>query len=94
MFMKKLIFSLVVAATLGLSSCTTVTPICATSNPVGNKCGTSSSFTVLTFIGGSNNVGINQAAKKAGLTRISHVDYKTFSVLGLYTRYTVLVYGE
>ncbi len=92
--MKKLLFSVAIALTLGLASCTVVRPIGATSNPVGNKCGTSSSVTVFNFFGGNSNMGINSAAKKAGLTRISHIDYKIFSVLGLYTKSTVLVYGE
>lgn len=91
--MKKFISMFVIAAALCVTSCTTVTPITATSNPVGNKCGTSSSVRVL-GLGGNANMGINSAAKMGGISRISHIDFKTFSFLGLYTQYTVLVYGE
>lgn len=76
-----------------LSSCSSTSPIAATSNPVGNKCGQASSTRILCF-GGSSNIGINKAAKNAGITKISHVDYSTYSFLGLYTKVTTRVYGE
>ncbi|MBQ5387852.1 MAG: hypothetical protein IIU55_02075, partial [Paludibacteraceae bacterium] len=38
--------------------------------------------------------GIQKAAKQAGITKISHVDKKVFSVLGLFTKVTYTVYGE
>ena len=38
--------------------------------------------------------GIAKAAKKAGITKVSHVDKKVFSVLGLFTKVTYTVYGE
>ncbi|MCH5311756.1 MAG: TRL-like family protein [Prevotella sp.] len=76
-----------------LSSCSTTTPIAATSNPVGNKCGQASTTRILGF-GGSANIGINKAAKNAGITKISHVDYSTYSFLGIYSKYTTRVYGE
>ena len=37
---------------------------------------------------------IKTAAANGGITKISHVDYHTTSVLGLYTKTTVTVYGE
>ena len=43
------------------SSCSTTTPIAATSNPVGNKCGEASTTRIL-CLGGSANIGINAAA--------------------------------
>lgn len=93
--MKKVIKSAAVAivSVAMLSSCSTTTPIAATSNPVGNKCGQASTTRILGF-GGSANIGINKAAKNAGITKISHVDFSTYSFLGIYSKYTTRVYGE
>lgn len=94
--MKKAIkfASAAVLAVTMFASCSVTTPIAATSNPVGNKCGEASTIRILGFLGGSANVGINAAAKNGGITKISHVDQSTFSFLGLFTKYTVRVYGE
>ncbi len=81
-------------AALALSSCSVTTPVAATSNPVGNKCGTAQAVTVLTIFGGSADCGINKAAKNGGITRISHVDSYTKNYLGIVTIYGVRVYGE
>lgn len=37
---------------------------------------------------------IQTAAREAGITRIHHVDYQTKSYVGVYTIYTVIVYGD
>ncbi len=37
---------------------------------------------------------IQTAARSAGITRIHHVDYMTKSYVGVYTIYTVIVYGD
>jgi len=37
---------------------------------------------------------IQAAAREAGITRIHHVDYQTKSYVGVYTIYTVIVYGD
>lgn len=79
---------------LSLASCATTTPITATSNPVGNKCGIAKTTTVLTIFGGSADCGINKAAKNGGITRISHVDAFQKNYLGIVTIYGVRVYGE
>ena len=93
--MKKVIktFAVAVAAAAMFASCSTTRPVAVTSNPVGNKCGESSSSLILGF-GGSANNGINAAAKNGGITRISHVDYSTYNILGLYKKMTTRVYGE
>lgn len=64
-----------------------------TSNPVGQKVGTSSAINVLGLYAGGD-AGINTAARSAGIKKISHVDHKKQSVLGLFGRYTTVVYGE
>lgn len=93
--MKK-IFKLAVscAVLLCAASCATTTPVAATSNPVGNKCGVAKATTVLTIFGGSADCGINKAAKNGGITRISHVDSFTKNYLGIVTIYGCRVYGE
>ena len=74
-------------------SCTTTTPIAATSNPVGNKCGEASMSRILS-LGGSGNIGINAAAKNGGITKISHVDFVHFMFYPFFDKYTTRVYGE
>ena len=93
--MKKII-KLALCATVALcaSSCSVTTPVAATSNPVGNKCGVAKATTVLSIFGGSADCGINKAAKNGGITRISHVDSFTKNYLGIVTIYGVRVYGE
>lgn len=93
--MKK-IFKLACACgiLLAATSCATTTPVTATSNPVGNKCGVAKTTTVLTIFGGSADCGINKAAKNGGITRISHVDAFQKNYLGIVTVYGVRVYGE
>ncbi|MBD5319438.1 MAG: hypothetical protein HDR89_09995 [Bacteroides sp.] len=76
------------------TSCAVTTPVAATSNPVGNKCGIAQTTTVLSIFGGSADCGINKAAKNGGITRISHVDSFQKNYLGIVTIYGVRVYGE
>lgn len=91
--MKKILFAGIAFCGMLLASCSTTTPIAATSNPVGNKCGEAKTVRILCF-GGSADLGINKAAKKAGITRISHVDQYSTTFLGIYTKVGVRVYGE
>jgi hypothetical protein len=37
---------------------------------------------------------ISAAMANGGITRIHHVDHETFNLLGLYSKYTTIVYGE
>ncbi len=93
--MKKTVKAFIVCAICAMAaSCSTTHPITATSNPVGNKCGVAKTTTILGFLGGSADCGINKAAKNGGITRISHVDSFTKSYLGIVTIYGVRVYGE
>ena len=93
--MKKLMkLAIGCAVALGMASCSTTTPVTATSNPVGNKCGIAKTVTVLSIFGGSADCGINKAAKNGGITRISHVDAFQKNYLGIVTIYGVRVYGE
>lgn len=86
-----------VAACALFTSCATIsTPVTATTNPVGSKCGVSESTIVfyLFSIKGEEN-GIEKAAKSAGITKISHVDsYTTNYIGGIVQKQTIKVYGE
>ena len=64
-----------------------------TPNKVGTKVGTAKNVGVLGIVA-VGNAGVNDAAKLAGITKISHVDVKTLSVLGLFVVKTYYVYGE
>ena len=100
--MKKIIFS--VACALALTSCGTVglvgvvytgytEPAAVTSNELGTKVGQAKAVSVL-GIAAAGDAGIEKASKKAGITKVSHVDKKVVSVLGLFTKVTYTVYGE
>lgn len=100
--MKKIIFS--VACALALTSCgavglvgavymDTTEPTAVTSNTLGTKVGQAEALSVL-GVAAVGDAGIEKAAKQAGIKKVSHVDKKTFSVLGLFTKVTYTVYGE
>ncbi len=102
--MKNFFKAVVVIATLSLSSCATLPnvaslytdvtePVTATSNVVGTKVGKASATNVLGIVA-MGNASINAAAKDGGITKISHVDIKKFSLLGLFSTITTFVYGE
>jgi hypothetical protein len=67
-------------------------PIGATSNTVGTKMGQASSTGIICIATGDSS--IKTAAANGGITKISHVDYHTTSILGLWAKTTVTVYGE
>ena len=69
-------------------------PVAATSHPTSpaTKSGTATSQGILGFAWG--NSSINAAASSAGITQISHVDYNTQMILGIWAKTTVIVYGN
>ncbi|MCX6924736.1 MAG: TRL-like family protein [Verrucomicrobia bacterium] len=67
-------------------------PVTATSNTGGTKMGQATSTGILGFATGDSS--IKTAAASGGITKISHVDYHVTSVLGVYAKTTVTVYGE
>lgn len=104
--MKKnfLIIACATAMTLGLSSCGavgpvgaiytgTTSPLTATSNKIGPKVGESHTISVLGLVAVGDG-GVQEAANKAGIKKISTIDTKTMSVLGLFTKITTVVTGE
>lgn len=105
--MKKIFLSLSCVAMLALASCSVVTSgsgmgvlytgvsegQIATSNAVGTKVGTSSSIGVLGLVS-VGDASIQTAAHSAGISKISHVDVKKMSVLGIFAQYKTVVYGD
>lgn len=99
--------AIIAASTLLLSSCAIVsTPVgmatlytgvetghSVTSNNIGKKVGTATATNVLGIVA-VGDASINKAAKDAGIKKISHVDQKQTSMLGLFSSYTTTVYGE
>ena len=97
--MKKTFKALAVVAACALaSSCATIsTPVTATTNPFGSKCGEAKSTLYLGGLWSSKGEenGIDKAAKAAGIKKISHVDSYTKSYfLGIVIEQITKVYGE
>lgn len=93
MFKKiKSIVALVAIAGM-LTSCALTLPVNATSNPVGSKVGTAKAtgYVGLFF---DADASIRTAAKNGGITKISTVDIKCGSILGIITTYETIVTGE
>ena len=104
--MKKTIFSVAcaIALAVGMTSCgsvglvgavymDTTEPTAVTSNNLGTKVGQAEALSVL-GVAAVGDAGIEKAAKQAGIKKVSHIDKKTFSILGLFTKITYTVYGE
>ena len=103
--MKRLFFSVAcaIALTMGVSSCgvvgqgmiynDTVEPNQVTANSLGSKVGEAK---IANYLGAValGDAGIQKAAKDAGITKISHIDKKVWSILGLYSVTTYTVYGN
>lgn len=64
-----------------------------TANAGSSKVGTAEVKGYLGIIA-TGDASIQAAAKEAGITRIHHVDYQSKSYVGVYSVYTVIVYGE
>ena len=90
--MKKLFFF--AAILCGLASCSTVTPLAATSNTVGTKCGTATDTRYLGIFPFKGDNGIDAAAKNGGIKKISHVDVQTENMFFIVVKNTTKVYGE
>ena len=62
-------------------------------NSIGDKIGSSSSTNIL-WLFAFGNASIREAARKGGITRVDHVDAKALNILGVYSEYEIIVYGE
>lgn len=79
--------------TVGALYTGTTHPHAVTSNNLGSKVGVAKCTGILGIIA-VGDAGVNKAAKMAGITKVSHVDVKTTSILGIFTTQKYFVYGE
>jgi len=68
-------------------------PIGATDSDAGGKMGTSSCMSILGTVA-IGDASIQSAMKDGKITRVHHVDFETFGVLGVYVRFRTIVYGD
>lgn len=62
-------------------------------NQLGTKSGEGCATNILGMFA-FGDASINNAARKAGITKASHVDYNTHGFLGLFSTSCTVVYGE
>lgn len=60
---------------------------------LGNKTGTASSENVLGLVAWGD-ASVQTAARNGGIDQINQTDYRFFNILGVYSKYTTVVYGE
>lgn len=70
-----------------------VGPHHATNNIGCSKVGTAEAVSILGWVA-SGDASIDAAMKDGGITKVHHVDYHCNSILGVYAKLTVFVYGE
>jgi len=69
------------------------TPVTATSYSSYSKVGTASCVSILGIVG-YGDASIEAAIEDGQISFIHHVDSQSINYLGLYTKYTVYVYGD
>ncbi|MGQ1891108.1 TRL-like family protein [Thermophagus sp. OGC60D27] len=77
-----------------MASCSLVLPVNATSNSVGSKVGTATATGYLGVLFFDQDASIQKAAENGGITKISTVDLKSTSILGIIVTYETIVTGE
>jgi len=87
-------FAAVTLAVALLSSCSLTVPVAATSNAIGKKVGTAVATGYLGVLFLNQDASIRTAAKNGGITKISTVDVKKTSLLGIIVTYETTVTGE
>ncbi|RKY02293.1 TRL-like protein family [Candidatus Poribacteria bacterium] len=68
-------------------------PLAATPLPTYSKVGTASCYSLLGLVA-LGDASIEAAMKNGGIKKIHHVDFKSYNLLGIYSKFTVIVYGE
>jgi len=67
-------------------------PVSAGPATGASKVGRSEAWGILIFATGD--ASISEAMRNGNITRIHHVDHETSNFLGVYAKYTTIVYGE
>ena len=68
-------------------------PIDATANTAGSRQGEAMATSILGLIG-QGDASIEAAAANGGITKISSVDHHSWSILGIYSKFTTIVHGD
>lgn len=55
--------------------------------------GRASTYNVLGLVA-FGDAGVKAAAANGGITRVEHIDYRFVQVLGLFSKFTVIAYGQ
>ncbi len=84
--------STVVGGTMGAVYTQVEGPVAVGSAAGFDKVGTATSTAIICFATGD--ASIKAAMDNGGITKIHHVDHKSMSVMGVYAKYTTVVYGE
>jgi len=67
-------------------------PLSAGPAATSPKVGRSQAWGIPLFAMGD--ASISTAAQNGGINQIHHIDHETLNILGIYARYTTIVYGE
>lgn len=78
---------------MGLAYTDVVSGNAVTSNQLATKVGRSTATGILGLVA-TGDASYQTAAKTAGITKITHVDERSYTILGIYTTYETIVYGE
>jgi len=65
----------------------------AEASVLGDKVGRSSTESILGLVA-QGDASISSAAREGGITTIRHVDYEFENYLGVYSKFTIVVYGD
>ncbi len=68
-------------------------PVAATAGDTYSKVGKSSCVAILGIVS-TGDASIDAAMKNSGITKIHHVDHKSTNILGVFAKFTTIVYGE
>jgi len=68
-------------------------PVAVTDSESSSKVGTSEATSILGIVA-TGDASVETAAKAAGITEIHHVDAHATSILGVFAKYKIYVYGE
>ena len=60
---------------------------------IGKRHGEASTMNVLGLVAWGDG-SVRAAARDGNITKVQHLDYQQLSVLGVFSRYTTIVYGE
>ena len=82
----------VAGGSMGMVYTSTSAGVAVGSAAGSEKVGTATSTAIICFATGDSS--ISAAMAEGGITKIHHVDCKIMSVLGVYAKYTTVVYGE